>query len=89
MSVAAGERRGHAGEQQIEEAVQLGGAIIGGQGGCQGAQLREFGDREPVKTKPEHMVGFLGSLDNLLQLIEDVAVQVTVPLSAREMSRWL
>jgi len=29
-----------------------------------------------VQTQPEDIVGFLGSLDNLLQLIEDVAVQV-------------
>jgi hypothetical protein len=30
LSVAAGEGCGHAGEQQIEEAVQLGGAVVAG-----------------------------------------------------------
>jgi hypothetical protein len=45
-------------------------------GGRQLAQLREFGDREAVQTEPEHIVSFLGSLDNLLQLIEDVTVQI-------------
>ena len=30
LSVAAGEGCGHAGEQQIEEAVQFGGAVVGG-----------------------------------------------------------
>lgn len=53
LSVAAGEGCGNAGEQQIEEAVQFGGAVVGGQGGRQRTQLREFGDREPVKTEPE------------------------------------
>ena len=45
---AAGEGCGHAGEQQIEEALQFGGAVVGGEGGRQRTQLREFGDREPV-----------------------------------------
>ena len=44
-------------------------------GGRQRTQLGEFGDGEPVQTEPEHVVGFLGSLDDLLQLVEDVAVQ--------------
>ena len=30
---------------------------------------------KPVQTEAEHVVGFLGSLDELLQLVEDVAVQ--------------
>ena len=29
-----------------------------------------------MQTEPEDVVGFLGSLDDLLQLVEDVAVQV-------------
>ena len=65
-----GEGCGRAGEQQIEAAVEFGGAVVGGQGWCQRTQLGEFGDREPVQTEPEYVVGFLGSLDGLLQLVE-------------------
>ena len=37
----------------------------------------ELGDRQPVQAQAQHIVGLLGSLDHLLQLGEDVAVQVT------------
>ena len=53
-----GEGGGQAGEQQIEAAVEFGGAVVGGQGGCQRTQDGEFGDREPVQTEAEYVVGF-------------------------------
>ena len=70
-----GEGCGQAGQQQIEAAVEFGGAVVGGQGGCQRTQNGEFGDRQAVQTEADYVVGFLGSLDDLLQLVEDVAVQ--------------
>jgi hypothetical protein len=36
--VGVGEGCGQAGQQQIEEAVEFGGAVVGGQGGCQRTQ---------------------------------------------------
>ena len=41
------------------------------------SSARSFGRcRDPVQTEPKWVVGFLGPLDDLLQLVEDVAVQV-------------
>ena len=41
------------------------------------SSARSFGRcREPVQTEPKDVVGFLGPLDDLLQLVEDVAMQV-------------
>ena len=61
-----GEGGGQAGQQQIEAAVEFGGAVVGGQGGGQCTQDGEFGDREPVQTEAEYVIGFLGTLDDLL-----------------------
>ena len=62
-----GECCGQAGQQQIEEAVEFGGAVVAGQGGCQCTQDGEFGDRQPVQTEPEYVVGLcLGRLSEAL-----------------------
>ena len=60
--------------QKGEAAVQFGGAIVGPQRRSQRAHLGELGQREAVQAKAQDIVGFLGALDDLLQLGEDVAV---------------
>jgi len=55
-----GEGCGQAGQQQIEEPVEFGGAVVGGEGTCGCAQLGEFGDRVPVQTEREDVIVFLG-----------------------------
>src|SRR5271166_5495826 len=74
-SVGVGQGCHQAGEQDIEAAVECGGAVVGGQCRCQRTHQGELGDRQPVQAEAQHIVGFLGTLDDLLQLVEDVAVQ--------------
>jgi len=70
-----GERVGEAREQDVEAALEFGGAVVGGQGGGEAAQQGEFADRQPVQAQPQQVVGLIWVLDKFLQLVEDVAVQ--------------
>src|SRR5580658_702513 len=62
-------------EQDVESAFELGGAVVGGQGGGEAAQQGEVADRQPVQAEPEQVVGFFGFLDEFLEFVEDVPVQ--------------
>jgi len=64
------------GEQDIESAVELCGAVVVSQSRCQRAHVRELGHRKPVQTQPQDIVGLLGPLDDFLNLGEYVAMQV-------------
>src|SRR5512133_1104224 len=71
-----GDHRGcQSGEQDVEAAFEFGGAVVGGQDGGEAAQDGKFTDRQPVQAQAQQGVGFLGPFDDLLQLVEDVAVQ--------------
>src|SRR6185312_3263827 len=70
-----GQRVGQAGEEDVEAALELGGAVVGGQGGGKAAQQGEFADRQPVQAQPQQVVGLVWVLDEFLQLVQDVAVQ--------------
>jgi len=59
-SVGLREGCGQGGEQEIEAAVEFGGAVVGGEGTCGCAQLGEFGDRVPVQAEREDVIVFLG-----------------------------
>ena len=72
---AGGQRVGQAGEEDVEAALELGGAVVGGQGGGEAAQQGEFADRQPVQAEPQQVVGLVRVLDEFLQLVQDVAVQ--------------
>ena len=72
---AGGQRVGEAGEEDVEAALEFGGAVVGGQGGGEAAQQGEFADRQPVQAQPQQVVGLVRVLDEFLQLVEDVAVQ--------------
>jgi hypothetical protein len=72
---AGGQRVGQAGEEDVEAALELGGAVVGGQGGGEAAQQGEFADRQPVQAQPQHVVGLVRVLDEFLEFVEDVAVQ--------------
>jgi len=65
-----------ANEQQVEGVIEFRGAVVSGQGECQPPHLGELGDRQPVQTEAQDIVGLLRPLDDLLQLGEDVSVQV-------------
>jgi hypothetical protein len=71
-----GEGFGEPGEEQVEASVEFGGAVVGGEDRCQGAEVGEVGDRQSVQTEPQNVVCFFGSFDDFLQFIDDVAVQV-------------
>ena len=43
----------------------------------------------PVKAEPQHVVGFVGILDEFLELVVHVAVQNPNCCMARRPSRWL
>jgi hypothetical protein len=75
-SVGVGEGFGEPGEEQVEASVEFGGAVVGGEDRCQGAEVGEVGDRQSVQTEPQNVVCFFGSFDDFLQFIDDVAVQV-------------
>ena len=70
-----GQRVGQAGEEDVEAALELGGAVVGGQGGGEAAQQGKFADRQPVQAQPQQVVGLVRVLDEFLQLVQDVAVQ--------------
>ena len=72
---AGGQRVGQASEEDVEAALELGGAVVGGQGGGEAAQQGEFADRQPVQAQPQQVVGLVRVLDEFLQLVQDVAVQ--------------
>ena len=73
--LGGGQRVGQAGEEDVEAALELGGAVVGGQGGGEAAQQGEFADRQPVQAQPQQVVGLVRVLDEFLQLVQDVAVQ--------------
>ena len=66
---------GQSGEKDAQAAFDFGGAVVGGQDGGEASQLGEFADRQVVKAEPQHVVGFVGILDEFLELVEHVAVQ--------------
>jgi hypothetical protein len=66
---------GQSGEQDVETAFELGGAVVGGQDGGQAAEQREVADRQPVQAEPQQVVGLVGVVDEFLELVQDVAVQ--------------
>ena len=70
-----GQCGGQAGQEDVEAALEFGGAVVGGQDGGEAAQQREFADRQPVQAQPQQVVGLVRVLDEFLQLVEDVAVQ--------------
>ena len=73
--VGEGEGGHQAGEEDVEAALELGGAVVGGQDGGEGAEQGELEDRQPVQAQPEQVVGLVGVVDEFLELVEDVAVQ--------------
>ena len=70
-----GERGRQPGEEDVEAALELGGAVVGGQDGGEAAEQRELADWQPVQAQPEQVVGLVGVIDEFLELVEDVAVQ--------------
>jgi hypothetical protein len=60
-----GQCSGESGEQDVEAAFELGGAVVAGQYGGEAAQRREFADRQPVRAKPQQVVGLVGVVDEL------------------------
>src|ERR1700678_2295229 len=63
------------GEQDVQAAFEFGSAVVAAQDRGQVAEQGELADREPVQAQPEQVIGLVGVLDELLQLIQDVAVQ--------------
>ena len=59
----------------VESFVELGGAVVGGQGGGEGAEPGELGDGQPVESEAEQVVGLVGVLDLFLEFVQDVAVE--------------
>jgi hypothetical protein len=49
------------GEQNVEAAFELGGAVVAGQYGGEATQQREFADRQAVQAQPQQVVGLDGS----------------------------
>ena len=70
-----GQGGGEPGEQDVEAAFELGGAVVGGQDGGQPAEQGEFADRQPVQAQPQQVVGLVRVDGEFLQLVQDVAVQ--------------
>ncbi len=70
-----GQCGGQPGEQDVEAAFELGGAVVGGQDGGEAAEQGEFADRQPVQAEPQQVVGLVGVVDEFLELVQDVAVQ--------------
>src|SRR5271154_839098 len=54
-----GQGGGEPGEQDVEAAFELGGAVVGGQDGGQAAEQGEVGDRGPGQAQPAQGVGFV------------------------------
>jgi hypothetical protein len=69
------QRVGEAGEEDVEAALEFGGAVVGGQDGGEAAEQGEFADRQPVQAQPQQVVGLVRVLDEFLQFVQDVAVQ--------------
>src|SRR4029077_13146795 len=70
-----GQQVSEAGEEDVEAALEFGGAVVRGQDGGEAAQQGEFADRQPVQAQPQQVVGLVRVLDEFLEFVEDVAVQ--------------
>src|ERR1700733_6326378 len=68
-----GQGGGEPGEQDVEAAFEFGGAVVGGQDGCQPAEQGEFADRQAVQAEPQQVVGLVGGDSEFLQFVHDVA----------------
>ena len=56
-----------AGEDDGESFVELGGTVVGGQGGGEGAEPGELGDGQAVQPEAEQVIGLVGVLDLFLE----------------------
>ncbi len=66
-------RRSWAGGRASEKQVEA--AVVGSQRGRQGAEVGNFGQRQPVQPEPKEVVGFLGSVNEFLQFVQDMTVE--------------
>jgi hypothetical protein len=55
--------------------VEVGGAVVAGQFGGEGAEVGELGAGQLVQSEAQQVVGLFGVVHDLLQFVEDVAVQ--------------
>jgi hypothetical protein len=63
------------GDHQLSALLEVGGSVVAGEFGRQGAQPGELAGRQALQAEPEEIVGFLGVVDEVLELVQDVAVQ--------------
>ena len=55
--------------------LEVGGSVVAGEFGGQGAYPGEFAAGEAVQAEPEQVLGLVGVVDEVLELVEDVSVQ--------------
>src|SRR6185437_11855510 len=55
-----------AGDHQFDALLEVGGSVVAGEFGGQGAQAGEFAAREVVQAEPEQFVGLVGVVDEFL-----------------------
>lgn len=61
------EAAGQSAEKDIEPAIEFGLPVVDGPCRRELTQVRELVDRQTVQPEPEHVIGFLGAFDYLLQ----------------------
>jgi hypothetical protein len=64
-----------AGDHHFDALLEVGGSVVAGEFGGHGAYPGEFAAGEAVQAEPEQVVGLVGVVDKVLQLVEDVPVQ--------------
>jgi hypothetical protein len=60
-------------EQNVESAIEFGEPVVGGPRRRERTQVREFANPQPMQAKTQHIVGFLGAFDGLLQPTTDIS----------------
>lgn len=64
-----------AGDEDVEASFEFGGSVIACEDGGEAAEEGELSDRESMQAEAEQGVGLVRVVDQLLEFVEDVAVQ--------------